>query len=87
MTTVQDIPRADTAETAIRPEARKALLDQAVAELMGRGWRKEKNHDYERVLVGHNGFRVVLVRRQWGIRDRRTLVEVDGRGEVSTRPV
>lgn len=87
MATVQDIPRTETVEEATSPDARKAALEHAVAELTAQGWKREAKRDYERVLVGHNGFRVVMVRRQWGFRDRRVLVDVDGHGVVSTRPV
>ena len=87
MATVQDIPRTETVEEATSPDARKAALEDAVAELAAQGWKREAKRDYERVLVGHNGFRVVMVRRQWGFRDRRVLVDVDRQGVVSTRPV
>ena len=87
MATVQDIPRTETVEEATSTDARKAALERAVAELTAQGWKREAKPDYERVLVGHNGFRVALVRRQWGFRDRRVLVEVDRRGDASTWPV
>jgi hypothetical protein len=74
-------------ETPISEEVREEALDRAVAELAADGWELETKPDVERVLVGHNRFRRILVRRQWGIRNLRELVEVDKRGTVSTRRV
>ena len=74
-------------ETPISAEVREEALDRAVAELAAEGWELETKPDIERVLVGHNRFRRILVRRQWGIRNLRELVEVDKRGTVSTRRV
>jgi hypothetical protein len=68
-------------------EVREAALDRAVAELAAEGWELETKPDVERVLVGHNRFRRILVRRKWGFRNLRELVEVDKRGAVSTRRV
>ena len=74
-------------QTPISAEVREAALDRAVAELAAEGWKLNTKEDVERVLVGHNRFRRVLVRRRWGIRNLRELVEVDTRGTVSTRRV
>jgi hypothetical protein len=74
-------------QTPISAEVREAALDRAVAELAAEGWELETKPDVERVLVGHNKFRRILVRRQWGIRNLRELVEVDKRGTVSIRRV
>jgi hypothetical protein len=57
------------------------------AEVTAEGWELDTKPDIERVLVGHNRFRRILVRRQWGIRNIRELVDVDKRGAVSTRRV
>jgi hypothetical protein len=74
-------------ETPISAEVREAALDRAVAELAAEGWELDTKTDIERVLVGHNRFRRILVRRQWGIHNLRQLVEVDKRGTVSIRRV
>jgi hypothetical protein len=74
-------------QAPISAEVRETALDRAVAELTAEGWELETKPDVERVLVGHNRFRRILVRRQWGIRNLRELVEVDKRGTVSTRRV
>ena len=74
-------------QTPISAEVREAALDRAVAELAAEGWELDTKPDIERVLVGHNRFRRILVRRQWGIRNIRELVDVDKRGAVSTRRV
>jgi hypothetical protein len=87
MTTVQDIPEAGARETTRSTDERKAALERAVADLTAHGRRLESKPDYQAVLVGHNKYRAVLVRRQWGFRDRRELVEVDKQGEVSIRKV
>jgi hypothetical protein len=85
---VQDIHEAPVVgQTPISAEVREAALDRAVAELAAEGWKLNTKPDVERVLVGHNRFRRVLVRRQWGFRNLRELVEVDKRGTVSTRRV
>jgi hypothetical protein len=82
---IQDAPVVG--QTPISAEVREAALDRAVAELAAEGWELETKPDVERVLVGHNRFRRILVRRQWGIRNLRELVEVDKRGTVSARRV
>ena len=74
-------------QTPISAEVREAALDRAVAELAAEGWELDTKPDIERVLVGHNRFRRILVRRQWGIRNIRELVDVDKRGAVFTRRV
>jgi hypothetical protein len=85
---VQDIHEAPVVgQTPISAEVREAALDRAVAELAAEGWKLNTKPDVERVLVGQNRFRRVLVRRQWGFRNLRELVEVDKRGTVSTRRV
>jgi len=66
---------------------REAVLERALAEQAAEGWEPDTKPDVERVLVGHNKFRRILVRRQWGIRSLRELVEVDKRGTVSVRRV
>ena len=84
MTTLLDMPKAGVVETTTGE--REAALGRAVADLTTQGWRVESKPDYRAVIVGHNKFREVLVRRQLGIRSRRELVEVDKRGNVSIRP-
>jgi hypothetical protein len=74
-------------KTPVSAEVRQAVLSRAVAEQAAGGWEPETAPDVERVLVGPNKFRRVLVRRQWGIRNLRELVEVDKRGTVSIRRV
>jgi hypothetical protein len=76
---VGDLPASD--------EVREAALDRAVAELAAEGWEPETKPDVERVLVGHNRFRRILVRRQLHVRNVFQLVEVDKRGTVSIRRV
>ena len=68
-------------------EVREAVLEHALAEQAAEGWEPETKPDIERVLVGHNKFRRILVRRQWGFRTIRELVDVDKRGTVSIRRV
>jgi hypothetical protein len=86
--TVQETDDAPVvSQTPISAEVREAALDRAVAELAAEGWEPDTKPDVERVLVGHNRFRRILVRRQWGIRNLREMVEVDKRGTVSTRRV
>lgn len=88
MSTVQDIREAPTVgRTPLSAELRETILDRAVAEQAAEGWALETKPDVERVLVGHNKFRRVLVRRQWSIRNVRELVEVDKQGNVSVRHV
>lgn len=88
MSAVQEIRDAPVVgQTPISAEVREAALDRAVTELAAEGWRLETKPDVERVLVGHNRFRRILVRRRWGIRKLRELIEVDKRGTVSTRRV
>jgi hypothetical protein len=77
----------DTPAVPTSAEVRLAALEQAVAELTAEGWGRETKLDNERVLVGHNEFRRLLVRRQWGVRNQRQLVDVDKHGEVRIRPV
>ena len=88
MSAVREIHDAPVAgQTPISAEVREAALERAVAELAAEGWELDTKPDIERVLVGHNRFRRILVRRQWGIRNIRELVDVDKRGAVSTRRV
>ena len=88
MSAVQEIRDAPVVgQTPISAEVREEALDRAVAELAAEGWKLETKPDVKQVLVGQNRFRRVLVRRQWGIRSLRELVEVDKRGTVSTRRV
>ena len=88
MSAVQEIHDAPVVgQTPISAEVREEALDRAVAELAAEGWKLETKPDVKQVLVGQNRFRRVLVRRQWGIRSLRELVEVDKRGTVSTRRV
>lgn len=82
---IHDVPVVG--QTPISAEVREAALERAVAELAAEGWELNTKPDIERVLVGHNRFRRILVRRQWGIRNIRELVDVDKRGAVSTRRV
>ena len=72
-------------ETPISSEVREAVLERVLAEQAAEGWEPETKSDNERVLVGHNKFRRILVRRQWGLRSIRELVDVDKRGTVSIR--
>lgn len=81
MTAVQDIP---TREVEKSPDERRAALARAVADLTARGHTVESRPDYQRVLIGHNPFREVLVHRQFG-RRRYELLDVDKKGEVSVR--
>ena len=88
MSAVQEIRDAPViGQTPISAEVREEALDRAVAELAAEGWKLETKPNVKQVLVGQNRFRRVLVRRQWGIRSLRELVEVDKRGTVSTRRV
>ena len=88
MSAVQEIRHAPVVgQTPISAEVRQAALDRAVAKLAAEGWELETKPDVVQVLVGHDRFRRILVRRQWGIRNLRELVEVDKRGTVSTRRV
>ena len=89
MSTVQEIHEAPVVvdDVPASAEVREAALERAVAELVAEGWKPETKPDIERVLVGHNKFRRLLVRRQWHVRDIREMVEVDKRGAVSTRRV
>jgi hypothetical protein len=72
-------------ETPVSDEVRVAALERAVAEQTAEGWGPETKLDVELVLVGHSKFRRTLVRRQWGIRNLRELLEVDKLGTVSIR--
>jgi hypothetical protein len=54
-------------------EERKALLARQVQNSVAQGRRVESQGD----------FRAVLVRRQWGMREKREVVEVDEYGNVS----
>jgi hypothetical protein len=74
-------------QTPVSEEVRLAALEQAVAEQTAEGWQPERKPDVERVLVGHSKFRRTLVRRQWGFRTIRELVDIDNRGTVSIRRV
>ena len=86
MSAVQETSEAlIVGETPLSAEVRETVLDQAVAEQAAEGWALETNPDVEHVLVGHNKFRRVLVRRQWGIRTVRELVDVDKQGNISIR--
>ena len=87
MTAVKDIRETPIAPVPPSPEARREALERAVEHLAACGWRPETKPDNVRVLVGHNEFRRLLVQRQWGLRNRRELVEVDKDGEIATRPV
>ena len=88
MSAVQAIDEAPVlGKTPVSEEVREAVLARAVAQQGAEGWQPETKPDVERVLVGHNRFRRTLVRRQWGIRNLRELVEVDKRGTVSIRRV
>jgi hypothetical protein len=85
MTTMLEAPEAD-ASTTLSSDERTASLERAVEDLTAQGRRVAKP-DYQAVLVGHDDFRVVLVRREWGIRDRFELVDVDREGKISIREV
>ena len=88
MSAVQEIRDAPAAgRIPVSEEVREAALDRALAKLAAEGWELEKKPDVVQVLVGHNRFRRILVRRQWGIRNLRKLIEIDKRGTVSTRRV
>jgi hypothetical protein len=84
MTAVKELP---TVEVGKSTNERKAALERAVADLKAEGHVVETRPDYQKVLVGHNEFRRVLVRRQWGIRRRHELVDVDKKGRISVRKV
>jgi hypothetical protein len=75
MSTVQDLP--------ISEETRLAALDRAVADLEAEGWHRDPKRDNERVLVGRNEFRRLLVRARRPLGTRRELVEVDKLGKIS----
>jgi hypothetical protein len=75
MTTVQDLPPS--------AEMRHAALDNAVAELQAEGWQRDTKRDNERVLVGHNEFRRLLVKHRRPLGTVRELVEIDKHGTVS----
>ncbi|HET7759323.1 MAG TPA: hypothetical protein VFK62_05330 [Gaiellaceae bacterium] len=79
MSTVQDLPISD--------ETRLAALDRAVADLEAEGWHSDPKRDNERVLVGHNEFRRLLVRARRPLGTRRELVEVDKHGQISITSV
>ena len=88
MSAVQELHQAPVVDdVAVSTEVREAALERAVAELVAEGWEPETKQDVERVLVGNNRFRRLLVRRQLHIRSLRQMVEVDKRGIVSTRRV
>jgi hypothetical protein len=74
-------------KTPVSAEVREAVLARAVVEQAALGWKPETKPDVERVLVGKSKFRRILVRRQWGFRKLRELVEVDQRGTISIRRV
>jgi hypothetical protein len=79
MSTVQD--------TRISDEVRRETLDHAVADLEAEGWQRDPKRDNERVLVGHNEFRRLLVKRRRPLGTQRELVEVDRLGRVSVTRV
>lgn len=54
-------------------EERKALLARQIQTSVAQGRRVESQGD----------FRAVLVRKQWGMIDRREVIEVDEYGNVS----
>ena len=86
MSAVQETSEAlIVGETPLSAEVRQTVLDRAVAEQTAEGWALETNPDVEQVLVGHNKFRRVLVRQQWGIRKVHELVDVDKQGNISIR--
>jgi hypothetical protein len=78
---MKDAPVAGTAP--VSSEVRAAILERAVAEQTAEGWEPDTKPDVQRVLVGYHKFRQILVRRQWGFRNVRELVDVDKRGRVS----
>lgn len=85
---VLDIKQTPVAgDTPVSTEVREAVLERVMAEQAAEGWTAETDPEVERVLVGHNRFRRILTRRQWGFRSLRELVEVDKRGAVSIRRV
>jgi len=55
------------------PEERKALLDRHIQMSVVQGRRVESQSDY----------RAVLVRKRWGVLERREILEVDEYGNVS----
>ena len=75
MTAGQDFP--------LSTETRHTTLDRAVAELEADGWHRDSKRDNERVLVGRNEFRRLLVKERRPLGTMRELVEVDKRGTVS----
>jgi hypothetical protein len=88
MSTVQEIHETPVVDDVpVSAEVREAALERAVADLVAEGWEPETKSDIERVLVGHNRFRRLLVRRQWHIREVREVVDVDKRGNVSVQRV
>jgi hypothetical protein len=88
MSAVQELHHAPVVgDLSASDESRAAALDRAVAELAAEGWEPETKPDVERVLIGHNRFRRILVRRQLHVRSVFKLVEVDKQGAVSTRRV
>ena len=74
-------------ETPASAEVREAALEGALAKEVAEGWEPETKPDIERVLIGHNKFRRILVRRRWGMRTIHELVDVDRRGIVSIHRV
>ena len=75
MSMVQELPLSD--------ETRHTALDRAVADLEAEGWHRDPKRDNERVLVGRNEFRRLLVKARRPIGTRRELVEVDRYGRIS----
>ena len=75
MTAVQDLP--------LSAETKHATLDRAVAELEAEGWHRDTKRDNERVLVGRNEFRRLLMKQRRPLGTIRELVEVDKHGAVS----
>ncbi|HYX75771.1 MAG TPA: hypothetical protein VE757_01220, partial [Gaiellaceae bacterium] len=66
MSRVHDQPISD--------ETRRATLERAVADLKTQGWHRDLKRDNERVLVGHNQFRQLLVKSRRPLGSRRELV-------------
>jgi hypothetical protein len=86
VTTALETRKAAPTTVSWSNEERHAVLDRAVADLAPQGWTHETKPDYERVLVGHNEFRQLLVRRR-AIRNQYELVEVDKHGNISIRRI
>jgi hypothetical protein len=74
-------------DTRLSDETRRAALERAVADLEAQGWHRDPKRDNERVLVGHNEFRRLLVKARRPLPTRRELVEVDRHGKIATTRV